>query len=205
MISAEDLNVIKDYLSNAILPIGTIIIFSTPTAPEGFLICDGSWVSKGKYPILYNIIGDIFGEDNGEMFRLPDLRGRFVRGYDNIGLIDPDHPFGECQDDAFQGHSHKTDWTELKTSENGEHSHIIIAEPFNRYSNGYGSMEYVHEVRDYNNSTNFSKSTNNNGKHNHTLPNIILGDVCSNRYGKVKVSTETRPKNISLIFCIKAK
>lgn len=66
MISTDDLDIIKDYLSYTLLPIGTIIIFSSPTAPDGFLICDGSLVRKDKYPILYNIIGDTFGDDNEE-------------------------------------------------------------------------------------------------------------------------------------------
>ena len=60
--------------------------------PAGWLICNGSEVSRSDYPNLYNAIGVAWGIGNGvTTFNLPDLRGMFLRGVagtDTVG--DPD-------------------------------------------------------------------------------------------------------------------
>lgn len=70
------------------VPIGAIMPFAGITAPFGYLLCDGSEVLISKYRELYQIIG---GTYNGptpllgiDTFRLPDLRGRFPLGKDNM-------------------------------------------------------------------------------------------------------------------------
>jgi len=201
MISQEELEVIKELLSDTVMPIGTIITFAAPNAPEGFLLCDGSLVEKSKYPKLYKVIGNIYGEKE-DMFRLPDLRGRFVRGFDSANLLDSDRKFGDYQEDAFQGHSHTTNWGKPQTMESGEHFHYIYANYWDS-PHTYSTKEYVHENRDFDND--YKKKTSIDGKHTHTLPDIILGEVCSSKYGRAKFATETRPHNIALNFCIKAK
>jgi len=70
------------------VPIGGIMPFAGPTAPYGYLLCDGSEVERVKYPELYDVIGNAY---NGTApfigvgtFRIPDLRGRFALGRDNM-------------------------------------------------------------------------------------------------------------------------
>jgi microcystin-dependent protein len=70
------------------IPMGGIIPYAGVSAPEGFLFCDGSEVERAKYSDLADIIGTTF---NGALplvgvntFRLPDLRGRFPLGRDNM-------------------------------------------------------------------------------------------------------------------------
>jgi microcystin-dependent protein len=70
------------------IPIGTILPYAGSNAPYGFLLCDGSEVERGKFTDLYDIIGTIY---NGagplvgiNTFRIPDLRGRFPLGRDNM-------------------------------------------------------------------------------------------------------------------------
>jgi microcystin-dependent protein len=73
------------------IPIGVIEAFGGTTAPTGWLICDGSQVSRTTYADLYAVIGNNFGSGNGTTtFHLPDLRGRFVRGRANGQTTDPD-------------------------------------------------------------------------------------------------------------------
>eukprot|EP01132_Coremiostelium_polycephalum_P000510 gene510-642_t len=56
---------------------GTILAFGGGTAPEGYLLCDGSAVSRQQYQKLFTIIGIQYGNgDNINTFNLPDLRGR---------------------------------------------------------------------------------------------------------------------------------
>ena len=53
------------------------------------------------------MIGATFGEGDGETtFNLPDLRGEFIRGWDDTRNVDVDRPFGSIQEDVFQGHGH---------------------------------------------------------------------------------------------------
>lgn len=69
------------------VPIGCIIPFSGSTIPVGFLLCDGSEVSKIDYADLYAIIADTYGTaTDTSKFKLPDLRDRFVQGANgNLG------------------------------------------------------------------------------------------------------------------------
>ena len=64
-------------------PAGTIIPFAGPAEkkPDGWLLCDGSAVSRSNYSNLYNAIGVCWGiGDGATTFNLPDLRGMFLRG-----------------------------------------------------------------------------------------------------------------------------
>ena len=63
---------------------GIVYMFAGNTAPEGFLICDGSLVSRSDYPDLFNAIGTLFGAGDGSTtFALPDLSGRIPIGASN--------------------------------------------------------------------------------------------------------------------------
>ena len=58
-------------------PIGIIQAYAGSTAPTGWLICDGSAVSRTTYSELFGVIGTTYGSGNGSTtFNLPDLRGR---------------------------------------------------------------------------------------------------------------------------------
>ena len=68
-------------IANRICPTGSIIMYGAATAPTGWLLCDGSAVSRTTYADLFAIIGTTFGVGNGSTtFNLPDLRDRFVVG-----------------------------------------------------------------------------------------------------------------------------
>lgn len=62
-------------------PPGTVTAFAGSTAPEGWLLCDGSAVSRTAYAALFAVIGTTYGAGNGSTtFTLPDLRGRVAAG-----------------------------------------------------------------------------------------------------------------------------
>jgi microcystin-dependent protein len=70
------------------IPIGAILPYAGFAAPYGFLFCDGSEVERAKFSELFDIIGTTY---NGiqpligvNTFRIPDLRGRFALGRDNM-------------------------------------------------------------------------------------------------------------------------
>ena len=61
------------------IPIGTVIPYTNTTAPEGYLICDGSAVSRTTYSELYDIIGTTYGTGDGSTtFNLPNLKGKVI-------------------------------------------------------------------------------------------------------------------------------
>jgi microcystin-dependent protein len=106
--------VIADGLSSGTIvpgtaPVGSVALMASANVPLGFLECDGSAVSRSTYLALFNEIGVIYGiGDNVTTFNLPDLRGNFVRGWDNSRGQDPtvDRAIGTFQDEAVGPHTH---------------------------------------------------------------------------------------------------
>lgn len=63
------------------VPVGSVFWLATQTAPEGYLICDGSAVSRTEYADLFAAIGTTFGTGDGSTtFALPNLQAAFIRG-----------------------------------------------------------------------------------------------------------------------------
>lgn len=74
--------VVKEYVDNFI-PKGVINTYAGSTAPNGWLICDGSAISRSTYSDLFNVIGTTYGTGDGSStFNLPNLKGKVVVGYD---------------------------------------------------------------------------------------------------------------------------
>jgi microcystin-dependent protein len=64
------------------LPPGTLASYGGASAPSGWLVCDGSAVSRTVYGLLFTAIGTLYGAGDGSTtFNLPDLRGRVPVGY----------------------------------------------------------------------------------------------------------------------------
>ena len=63
---------------------------------------------RTAYPALFAAIGTAFNQsgDGAQYFRLPDLRGEFVRGWDGSRGIDTGRAFGSAQADEFRSHKH---------------------------------------------------------------------------------------------------
>ena len=90
------------------LPVGTVLWHSWITAPAGTLPADGSEVSRTTYAAYFALVGTQFGPGNGvDSFNVPDLRGDFIRGWDNGRGVDPGRNFGTSQSDELRAHSHR--------------------------------------------------------------------------------------------------
>lgn len=102
-------------------PVGTVQAYAGATAPQGWLVCDGTAISRIQYADLFEAIGTNWGYgDNSSTFNLPDLRGRFLRGVDGQAGNDPDkagrtasniggntgNNVGSIQTDEFKSHNH---------------------------------------------------------------------------------------------------
>jgi len=62
------------------LPVGVILPYAGDIPPEGFLICNGSSISRQLYPNLFNVLGIKNGSENPSFFNLPNLVDRVVQG-----------------------------------------------------------------------------------------------------------------------------
>ena len=121
---------IKASLQKIAVPIGTILSYgglvtgnsASRLASHGWLVCDGTSLSRDEYSELFAVIGDAFGAgDRINTFNLPDLRGRFPRGVDGGSGRDPDvnsrtassdggntgGKVGSVQEDMYQQHGHQ--------------------------------------------------------------------------------------------------
>jgi len=106
-------NVVED-LNTAFPPAGMIASFGMSSAPTGWLVCDGSAVSRSTYSDLHTAIGTTWGSGDGNTtFNLPDLEGAFLRGTGSHGtsnMADGNDfagpAVGSFEDDQFQGHKH---------------------------------------------------------------------------------------------------
>lgn len=137
-------------------PVGSIIAWTNSTPPANYLECNGAAVSRTAYANLFNVIGTTFGAGDGSTtFNLPDLRGEFIRGWDNGRGVDASRALGSAQAEDV-----------------GPHTHAVVG-----LYKGFG--------------------TDGNS-------NYVSGGVSSGGYSTDSGSgSETRPRNIALLFAIK--
>lgn len=87
---------------------GEVAFFATAAAPAGWLICNGQTVSRATYSKLFAAVGELWGAGDGvSTFKVPDLRGEFVRGADLGRGIDAGRAIGSEQGDAIRNISGK--------------------------------------------------------------------------------------------------
>jgi microcystin-dependent protein len=82
----------RTFLDIPTVPVGAILPYAGPIPPPGYLFCDGSEKPRAKYPDLFQLIGFTYGSVETLLglstFRVPDLRGRFPLGRDNMDNAD---------------------------------------------------------------------------------------------------------------------
>jgi microcystin-dependent protein len=137
-------------------PIGAILAWPSATVPTGYLECNGQTVSRTVYSLLFAIIGTTYGAGDGSTtFKVPDLRGEFIRGWDHGRGVDASRAIGTAQADELRSHRHA-----ITLQDSGAWSTIP------EHSDGKGGV-----------STGYTEYTG---------------------------GSETRPRNIALMYIIKA-
>ena len=95
LLNADDLS--------GMVPSGAVLYFAGQSAPAGWLKANGAAVSRTAYAALFAAIGTTYGAGDGSTtFNLPDLRGEFMRGWDDGRGIDHGRAFGSAQGDAIR-------------------------------------------------------------------------------------------------------
>ena len=86
-ITSDDTTAASTAFVRDIMPAGVIVPFAGTTVPAGYLLCDGSAVSRTTYADLFAAIGTTYGAGDGNStFNLPDLQNRFIEG-GTAGLV----------------------------------------------------------------------------------------------------------------------
>tara|TARA_R100000808_G_scaffold25075_1_gene61359 strand:+ start:784 stop:1380 length:597 start_codon:yes stop_codon:yes gene_type:complete len=160
--------------------VGMIAPFAMASAPTGWIICDGSAVSRTvTYDALFDVIGTTWGSGNGSStFNLPDLRGAFLRGTGSHGTSNmadgndfAGQALGAFENDQMQGH-----WHQPAVDNSGIGSGLV----------GFAK------------GTNFDDNTTSNSTNQN-----IKSPITDGTNGTPRVGDETRPFNAGVNYCIK--
>ena len=125
--------------SGGAVPAGTVIYHAANTPPTDFIKANGSAISRTTYSDLFTAIGTTFGVGDGSStFNVPDLRGEFMRGWDDSRGIDSGRAFGSSQTDEFEAHYHL-----MQSSGGSQINGGVTTYPFGMaYNSYYGTGAY---------------------------------------------------------------
>jgi microcystin-dependent protein len=151
------------------MPAGAITMYGAASAPTGYLLCDGTAVSRVTYAALFTAISTTYGPGNGTTtFNLPNLKGKVP-----VGLDSADATFDALGDTG--GHKTHT----LTSSEMPSHTHTQVA-----HSHGGGSHSHT-----------ASTSTEAAGSHTHRVTDGIVRPVLGSGTGALGYPPEV-PVNL---------
>ena len=174
------------------VPSGSVFCMAVATVPSGYLECNGAAVSRTTYAALFAIIGTAYGTGNGSStFNLPDLRGEFVRGFDNGRGVDSGRSIASSQSSQFGQHNHNVSASSSSSVSDPGHQHSMSVGFFNSLSSG-GALAFRDagtSNRINNASTGISVSTSTS--------------ISQSNRGGTSNSSETRPRSIAMMYIIK--
>lgn len=174
-----NLDVFSKTETRQMAPSGLVAYFARSTAPIGWLKANGAAVSRTVYAELFAAIGATFGPGDGfNTFNLPDMRGEFLRCWDDGRGVDAGRGFGGLQFSQNGAHTHSG-----STSTNGSHVHGV-PDSDNHDASG-GSFD-----SGWRNATSYVNTTA-AGDHSHTFTTSSSG------------GNESRPRNVAMLACIK--
>ena len=174
------------------VPSGAVFCIAVASVPSGYLECNGQSVSRTTFSALFAVIGTQYGASNSSTFKVPDLRGEFIRGFDNGRGVDSGRSVASSQSHQHPQHNHNVSASSNSSVSDPGHKHNIL---FGIGSFGGSSGAQV--PRDSGTITN-RMSNSNTGISVSTSTSISQ----SNR-GGTSNSSETRPRNIAMMYVIK--
>lgn len=172
------------------------------SVPEGYLKCNGANVSRTTYASLFNVIGTRYGVGNGSTtFTLPDLRGEFIRGWDDGRGVDAGRSLGSRQDGQNESHTHTA-----STASAGSHTHTGSTDTAGNHTHtiwrgrATGNSSTVAHNGD---NMSFDGTSSAAGAHTHSVSLDANGAHAHSVVVNASGGNESRPRNVALMFCIK--
>ena len=181
------------------VPTGSVFCIAANTVPTGYVKCNGASYSRtGTYAALFAIIGTTYG-GSGSNFNVPDLRGEFVRGFDDSRGVDSGRNINDPQGGQNASHNHS-----ISASGTTSNPTPTLTGDVRRISEGYraqgtASGVFTKELDGNNNITGSSSTSpvagfSMDATHTHTFS--ASGNT-GNQGG------EARPRNIAMMYIIK--
>ncbi|WP_448649434.1 phage tail-collar fiber domain-containing protein [Pseudomonas corrugata] len=208
--------------------VGMVAAFAMNSAPAGWLKCNGAAISRTTFAGLFSRLSTTYGAGDGSTtFNLPDMRGLFPRGWDDGRGIDAGRSFGTFQDMLLQSHAHTASAAAVadhvhaaSTDSQGQHTHTASTDLQGEHTHA-GNV--VGALLNVNGGVEEGQAPPNRpvsavapaGGHTHNVTVAAAGahahtvsvGAAGNHTHTVTVAanggTETRPKNMALLFCIK--
>lgn len=102
-----DIEPLRNFVGSSLVPAGSIIYTLRNTAPTGFIKANGATLSRTVYADLFAAIGTWYGSGDGSTtFNTPDLRGEFLRVWDDSRGVDSGRNYGTFQAAEVLDHNH---------------------------------------------------------------------------------------------------
>lgn len=106
---------------------GTVMFYGGTSAPSGWLVCDGSEISRTTYATLFSAISTNFGEGDGSTtFKLPNLIGQYVYGGTSVGTAITQTETATSQANKAHTHNFTGDLGFATTSAGKDHTHNYL-------------------------------------------------------------------------------
>ena len=174
------------------VPSGAVFCIAVASVPSGYLECNGQSVSRTTFAALFAVIGTQYGSSSGSTFKVPDLRGEFIRGFDNGRGVDSGRSVASSQSHQHPQHNHAVSASSSSSVSDPGHKHNLL------FAGGsFGGSSGAVTARDTGTITD-RISNSNTGISVSTSTSISQ----SNR-GGTSNSSETRPRNIAMMYVIK--
>jgi len=179
----------KDYIDGLLaylngVPTGTVFAVAMPTPPDGYIKCNGALLDESVYPELFAQIGRTFGGSEVDgTFAVPDLRGEFIRGWDDGRGVDTARYFGTTQLDQMQRITGTV--------------HAVIGSSAGIFYNPSGAFSVS--------SSTWSEFASGASGYPIAPSRYLHFDSAGSTDARVSDTTdgETRPRNVALLYCIK--
>jgi len=166
------------------VPSGAVFCIAVASVPSGYLECNGQSVSRTTFAALFAIIGTQYGASNSSTFKVPDLRGEFIRGFDNGRGVDSGRSVASSQSDQNKQHNHSAS-SSSSVSDPGHKHNILFG------IGSFGGSSGAQVPRDSGTITNRMSNAN-------TGISVSTSTSIGNDGGN-----ETRPRNIAMMYVIK--
>lgn len=188
-----------DGLLGSAVPSGTVIHVAMNNAPTGYLKANGAAISRSTYAALFSAIGTTFGAGDGSTtFTLPELRGEFLRGWDDGRGVDS----GRTINPTAQG------------SQNLSHSHgassgtSSVGAPTGYFdiASDAGGSSIVHDASGIVSISNAGNAITVQGVGTGQLRRRVTTTFPNHTHGvtvNADGGSEGRPRNIAMLACIK--
>ena len=176
------------------VPSGAVFCIAVASVPSGYLECNGAAVSRTTYAALFAVIGTQYGSTNSTNFKVPDLRGEFVRGFDNGRGVDSGRSVASSQSAQNQSHNHSAS----ATSTAGAHSHSLNYQRKHVEDTGTAAITDIRrEGGDGDGGSQTFTNDTTSGFMNNATVSVSTSVSIGNQ------GSEARPRNIAMMYVIK--